>query len=106
MGRLSPRDPLRTAQRARVMIAGLLAAGVLSAGCVATIEPDAGAQPTSGSVAPATSARPSTDAAHAGSDAGSDTRAEVMRMPLVGGGEIDLAAYLDKPLLLWFWAPY
>lgn len=25
---------------------------------------------------------------------------------LVGGGEIDLAAYGDRPLLLWFWAPF
>jgi hypothetical protein len=26
--------------------------------------------------------------------------------PVVGGGEIDLAAYGDRPLLLWFWAPF
>jgi hypothetical protein len=26
--------------------------------------------------------------------------------PVVGGGELDLAAYGDRPLLLWFWAPF
>ena len=26
--------------------------------------------------------------------------------PLVGGGEIDAAAYAGQPVLFWFWAPY
>jgi hypothetical protein len=26
--------------------------------------------------------------------------------PLVGGGEVDLAGYAGRPVLLWFWAPY
>jgi hypothetical protein len=26
--------------------------------------------------------------------------------PLVGGGELDLATLADKPVLMWFWAPY
>ena len=25
---------------------------------------------------------------------------------LVGGGEVDLAGYAGRPVLLWFWAPY
>jgi hypothetical protein len=29
-----------------------------------------------------------------------------MPVNLVGGGQLDLAAYMDKPLLLWFWAPF
>ena len=26
--------------------------------------------------------------------------------PVVGGGELDLAAFGDRPVLLWFWAPF
>jgi hypothetical protein len=26
--------------------------------------------------------------------------------PLVGGGEIDMTTLADRPVLLWFWAPY
>ncbi len=26
--------------------------------------------------------------------------------PLVGGGRLDLASLADKPVLMWFWAPY
>jgi hypothetical protein len=32
--------------------------------------------------------------------------AEARPVSLVGGGQLDLAAYMDKPLLLWFWAPF
>ena len=28
------------------------------------------------------------------------------RAPLVGGGEIDMSTLADKPVVLWFWAPY
>ncbi len=33
---------------------------------------------------------------------------EILRIsaPLVGGGELDLATVADRPLLLWFWAPF
>lgn len=113
MGRLSPRDSLGVAQRSRAVIAGLLVAGVLSAGCVATIEPEAGANTTpqrpTATAAPNSGAgdtsRPSTQpGAESGTDSG--PAPDVMRMPLVGGGDIDLAAYFDTPLLLWFWAPF
>jgi hypothetical protein len=28
------------------------------------------------------------------------------RAPLVGGGEIDMSMLADRPVVLWFWAPY
>jgi hypothetical protein len=28
------------------------------------------------------------------------------RAPLVGGGEIDVSTLADRPVVLWFWAPY
>lgn len=28
------------------------------------------------------------------------------RAPLVGGGEIDMSTLADRPVVLWFWAPY
>ncbi|TVR22199.1 MAG: hypothetical protein EA389_13855 [Ilumatobacter sp.] len=33
---------------------------------------------------------------------------EILRFssPVVGGGELDLAAFGDRPVLLWFWAPF
>jgi hypothetical protein len=28
------------------------------------------------------------------------------RAPLVGGGEVDMSTLADRPVVLWFWAPY
>lgn len=40
--------------------------------------------------------------------AGTGAAPEILRFsaPLVGGGELDLAAFGDRPVLLWFWAPF
>jgi hypothetical protein len=73
--------------------------------------------PASDGVAPppitaTTDENETTDAAGTAGDAGdaADTRdtPEILQVsaPLVGGGELDLAAYGDRPLLLWFWAPF
>ncbi|MEX2627043.1 MAG: hypothetical protein WD225_09155, partial [Ilumatobacteraceae bacterium] len=63
--------------------------------------------------APATTA-PTDDSTPAESTpAGSEpereaTAPEILQVaaPLVGGGELDLATVGDRPLLLWFWAPF
>jgi hypothetical protein len=44
----------------------------------------------------------------AGSEPPAAEAPEILRFsaPVVGGGELDLAAYGDRPVLLWFWAPF
>jgi hypothetical protein len=70
-----------------------------------------------GTLATTDQAVATTDAAVATSDARSgaqDTIAQGagapealrFRAPLVGGGEIDMSTLADKPVVLWFWAPY
>lgn len=99
-------DSRQRTRRARRALTAVLALGVLTTGCVASIEPDAGAPPAA-SAAPTTAPRAGTNpSGTAASGPEADTNATVMRMPLVGGGEIDFAAYLNQPLLLWFWAPF
>jgi hypothetical protein len=51
-------------------------------------------------VSPASSA-----AAAPGSVAAAVPEALAFKAPLVGGGELNLADYAGKPVLLWFWAP-
>lgn len=57
--------------------------------------------------APATSSPASTDPDPAAAGIALDVP-EILQVsaPLVGGGGIDLADYADRPLLLWFWAPF
>lgn len=71
--------------------------GLAAAGCLTTTEPDA--QGVASSITPSTNVVPS-------DLGGLSATAEAMPVNLVGGGQLDLAAYMDKPLLLWFWAPF
>jgi hypothetical protein len=47
----------------------------------------------------------SSAAAAPGSVAAAVPEALAFKAPLVGGGELNLADYAGKPVLLWFWAP-
>ena len=60
-----------------------------------TNEATSDTSPTAGSIAVEADGESPTDAGILGVSAS-----------LVGGGDIDLAAYGDRPLLLWFWAPF
>jgi hypothetical protein len=59
---------------------------------------------------PATGSAPTDGSAASGGDGAADAvpapAALQFRAPLVGGGEIDLAAgFTGRPTVLWFWAP-
>lgn len=71
--------------------------GFAAAGCLTTTEPDA--RDVASSITPSTKVVPS-------DLDGLSATAEARPVNLVGGGQLDLAAYMDKPLLLWFWAPF
>jgi hypothetical protein len=75
-------------------------------GCVSTTAPtDAATAATTGPVVTTTPAN-GASAGSAESQNAPGSAPEAMPVKLVGGGLLDLAAYTDKPLLLWFWAPF
>jgi hypothetical protein len=79
--------------------------GLGTTACVTSTEPDAGAGTTVTTTASASSAPGVTGGPGQSGDT-SVPPSEAMPVNLVGGGILDLAAYTDKPLLLWFWAPF
>lgn len=74
--------------------------------------PAAGASDTT--VAPAPSDADQAGADQAGTDSAAEPTAPVVEAPeairfsapLIGGGEIDLAGFAGRPVLLWFWSPF
>jgi hypothetical protein len=74
-------------------------------GCVTTTDPsDAATAATSATAIPTAPA--ATAPGGTSNGAAPDSAPEAIPVNLVGGGLLDLAAYTDKPLLLWFWAPF
>jgi hypothetical protein len=75
-------------------------------GCVTSTDPtDAASAATAGSAVTSAPATPA-PSGQTGTEATGDAAPEAIPVNLVGGGLLDLAAYSDKPLLLWFWAPF
>jgi hypothetical protein len=79
-----------------------LASWLTLAGCVTSTTPPEAASPTtviSSPISAALSGAPN-------GDTSAEAAPTAIPVNLVGGGLLDLAAYTDKPLLLWFWAPF
>jgi hypothetical protein len=57
------------------------------------------------SAAPAASATVAAQSANSAAPGAAVPDALAFKAPLVGGGELNLADYAGKPVLLWFWAP-
>jgi hypothetical protein len=74
-------------------------------GCVTTTDPADGASGTSISEMTSAPINTAPGAATSGTTA-PDASSDAIPVNLIGGGLLDLAAYRDKPLLLWFWAPF
>ena len=103
---------------ASVLVAGLIAVGVL-AGCgsddadssrqPSATEPSA-ATPTDAPAPTSAAAPAATSAAASGTTAASasETRAEILLLEgeLLDGQQFDLAATAGNDVLLWFWAPW
>jgi len=95
--------------------AGLVGIALFAAACGGAASPEAVGQAESDpATAPATTEEISDENEVADSQAGAEADPAAVAVPealqftapLVGGGEIDLAANFDnKPTLLWFWAP-
>ncbi|HWM18549.1 MAG TPA: hypothetical protein VNO51_02595 [Ilumatobacteraceae bacterium] len=82
----------------------LIITGLTVTGCGSTTDSDAAGNRTSDPiVAPSAVQSVTTDA-----DAPVAEVPEALRFraPLVGGGEIDMSTLADRPVVLWFWAPY
>jgi hypothetical protein len=96
---VGPPSPLLELRALALMMA--VGLGFAATACTTSIESDAGASVTT-AVGVATTipfvTNPSGDT--------SAPPSEAMPVNLVGGGMLDLAAYSDRPLLLWFWAPF
>jgi hypothetical protein len=100
-----------------------VATAIAVSGCAdSSSEPDLGVES-----AQATEESPDSDAVTTGADSASETTVGVttdagyaprptmdaanaakldQTVALVGGGELDLGTLTDRPVLLWFWAPF
>lgn len=91
------------------LLTGAIALGLTAAACAGPANDDAGDTLAVASPSPtAPAAEPVADSAVPDRTAGDVVVPAALQFsaPLVGGGEIDLAELGDRPVLLWFWAPW
>jgi hypothetical protein len=100
------RARVRRSHRFVALTAVGLTLGLTVSGCVTTTEPTDAATAATTSPVGATAPASAAPADSAESHNAPQSIPEARPVNLVGGGLLDLAAYTDKPLLLWFWAPF
>lgn len=105
---------VRGRRRSLLAALGVLTAGALTLGACATADAPAAIEVTETTAGGAVTTTPSAGAAAPSGDSssspadpsGANTAVLDIAAPLVGGGQLNLSTLSDRPVLLWFWAPF